>query len=389
MNILIDIGHPAHVHVTKHFAHEMEKRGHQVLYTCRQKEFIIQLLEDEGFRYVSFGKKYTTTLKKLWGLVKFDYKMWRTCLKFKPDMYVSLGSMYAAQVSWLMRKPHISFEDTYNMEQVRLYRPFTDLILTGDYEHPQMSQTKEFRMAGYNELAYLHPNRFTPDESVLKELGVEKGEKYVVVRFVAWNASHDLGHHGISVENKLKAVRGFSKLGRVFISSESELPKEFDAYRLPTHPNRIHDVIAFASLVFGESSTMSEEAAMLGVPSVYLNNDSTYYTKHLEKDYQLMYNLTESEQDQVKAIQLGVDILSKDDNKQNWKKKRNAMLREKIDVSAFLTWIADNWPESKEIIMKNPDYQYRFGTPSAKAVPLTGGGYFTTSSITPPTTDRE
>ena len=107
------------------------------------------------------------------------------------------------------------------MEQVRLYRPFTDLILTGDYEHPQMSQTKEFRMAGYNELAYLYPNRFNPDESVLKELGVEKGEKYVVVRFVAWNASHDLGHHGISVENKLKAVRGFSKLGRVFISSES------------------------------------------------------------------------------------------------------------------------------------------------------------------------
>ena len=45
MNILIDIGHPAHVHVTKHFAHEMEQRGHHVLFTCRQKEFIIQLLE--------------------------------------------------------------------------------------------------------------------------------------------------------------------------------------------------------------------------------------------------------------------------------------------------------------------------------------------------------
>ena len=374
MNILIDIGHPAHVHVTKHFAHEMEQRGHHVLFTCRQKEFIIQLLEAEGFQYVSFGRKYTTTLKKVWGLVKFDYKMWRTSLWFKPDIYVSLGSMYAAQVSALMRKPHISFEDTYNMEQVRLYRPFTDLILTGDYKHPCMSKKKEFRMAGYNELAYLHPNKFTPDENILKELGVERGEKYVVVRFVAWNASHDLGHQGISLENKMKAVREFSKLGRVFISSESELPKELDAYRLPTHPNRIHDVIAFASLVFGESSTMSEEAAMLGVPSIYLNNDSTYYTKHLEKDYQLIYNLSESEQDQVKAIKLGVDILSNDDKEQDWMNRRNAMLRKKIDVSAFLTWIVENWPESKEIIMKDPDYQYRFGTPSAKAVPLTGGG---------------
>lgn len=359
MNILIDIGHPAHVHVTKHFAHEMEAKGHCVLFTCRQKEFIIQLLEAEGFQYVSFGKKYTTTLKKLWGLFEFDYKMLRTSLLFKPDMFVSLGSMYAAQVSALLRKPHISFEDTYNMEQVRLYRPFTDLILTGDYEHPVMSKTREFRMAGYNELAYLHPKRFTPDESVLDELGIKKDEKYVVVRFVAWNASHDLGHKGISMANKMKAVRDFATISKVFISSENSLPHEFDKYRLPTHPKRIHDVIAFASLVYGESSTMSEEAAMLGVPSVYLNNDSTYYTKHLERDYQLMYNLTESEDDQQKAIQIGMDILRQADS-QEWKKRQLRMQRERIDVTAFLVWFIENYPESKRIMKENPDYQYNF-----------------------------
>ena len=359
MNILIDIGHPAHVHVTKHFAHEMEAKGHCVLFTCRQKEFIIQLLEAEGFRYVSFGKKYTTTLKKLWGLLEFDYKMLRTSLLFKPDMFVSLGSMYAAQVSALLRKPHISFEDTYNMEQVRLYRPFTDLILTGDYEHPVMSKTREFRMAGYNELAYLHPKRFTPDESVLDELGIKKDEKYVVVRFVAWNASHDLGHKGISMANKMKAVRDFATISKVFISSENSLPHEFDKYRLPTHPKRIHDVMAFASLVYGESSTMSEEAAMLGVPSVYLNNDSTYYTKHLERDYQLMYNLTESEDDQQKAIQIGMDILRQADS-QEWKKRQLRMQREHIDVTAFLVWLVENYPESKRIMKENPDYQYNF-----------------------------
>lgn len=359
MNVLIDIGHPAHVHVTKHFAHEMEAKGHRVLFTCRQKEFIIQLLEAEGFQYVSFGKKYNPMLRKLWGLVKFDCKMLRTSLRFHPDMYVSLGSMYAAQVSAMTRKPHICFEDTYNMEQVRLYRPFTDLILTGDYEHPMMSKTKEFQMAGYNELAYLHPNRFEPDESVLNELGVQKGEKYVVVRFVAWNASHDLGHKGISLENKMKAVERFAKFSRVFISSEGELPSKFDEYRLQTHPNRIHDVIAFASLVFGESSTMSEEAAMLGVPSVYLNNDSTYYTKHLERDYQLIYNLTESEEDQEKAIQMGVDILAKI-GLRVWQERKDKMLQDKIDVTAFLVWLVENYPESKRIIIEDPNYQYKF-----------------------------
>lgn len=39
MKKLMDIGHPAHVHVTKHFAHKMVPKGHQVLCTCRQKEF--------------------------------------------------------------------------------------------------------------------------------------------------------------------------------------------------------------------------------------------------------------------------------------------------------------------------------------------------------------
>lgn len=359
MNIIIDIGHPAHVHLTKHLAHLMEEKGHQVLFTCRQKEFIIQLLEAEGFRYVSFGKKYLTTMKKLWGNVKFDYLLLRTSLKFKPDIFISHGSMYAAQVSLLMGKPHISFEDTYNMEQVRLYRPFTDLILTGDYKHPIVSNSKEFRMAGYHALAYLHPNRFTPDENVLDELGVAKGEKFVIVRYVAWNASHDIGHKGVTMENKIQTVQEFSKFARVFISSEGTLPSMFDKYRLPTNPSRIHHVIAYSSLVFGESSSMAEEAAALGVPSIFINDKSTWYTKDLEYKYGLMYNLTESEEDQHKAIQRGVEVLSQT-NKQDWKEKTERMLKDKIDVTAFVTWIVENYPESKRVIMNDPNYQYRF-----------------------------
>lgn len=359
MNVLIDIGHPAHVHVTKHFAREMQEKGHRVLFTCRQKEFIIQLLEAEGFQYVSFGAKYTTTFKKIWGLLKFDWKMLKVSRRFKPDIFVSLGSMYAAQVSAILGKPHISIEDTYNMEQVRLYRPFTNLILTGDYDHPVMSKTREFRMAGYDELAYLHPRRFTPDPSVLNDLGVAPGEKYAVVRFVAWNASHDRGHRGISFENKVKAVKAFAQHGKVFLSSEGGLPDELAAYKLPVPPSRIHDVIAYASLVFGESSTMAEEAAMLGVPSVFLNDAGTCYTTHLEKDWQLMYNLTESEEDQQKAIRLGVELLS-GDNRTLWEERRERMLKDRIDVTAFLCWIVENYPRSLEELKQNPDYQYNF-----------------------------
>lgn len=360
MNILIDIGHPAHVHATKHFAHEMIAKGHQVLFTCRQKEFIIQLLQAEGFDYVSFGKKYTTTIKKIWGLVKFDYKMLLISLKFKPDIFVSLGSMYAAQVSAILRKPHICIEDTYNMEQVRLYKPFTDLILTGDYSHPVMSKTREFRMAGYNELAYLHPKRFTPDENVLKELGVGKDEKYVVVRFIAWNGTHDVGYNGMSLDNMVKAVKEFSKYAKVFISSEEKLPESLKQYMLPTAPNRIHHVMYYASLVFGESGTMSEEAAMLGTPAIQLDTKGAYYTRHLQNDYGLMKLFTTSEKDQIEAINYGVKLLQDSKLKEKWAEKRDLMLKEKVDVTSFLVWLVENYPESIKIIAKDKTFQYQF-----------------------------
>lgn len=69
-------------------------------------------------------------------MFKFDYLEWRTCLRFKPDILLSHGSICAAHAAWLIGKPHIAFEDTFNFEQVRLYKPFTDTILTSDYDNP-------------------------------------------------------------------------------------------------------------------------------------------------------------------------------------------------------------------------------------------------------------
>ena len=41
-------------------------------------------------------------------------------------------------------------------------------------------------------------------------------------------------------------------------------------------------------------------------------------------------------------------------------KKRQNMLNDKIDVTAFMVWFVENYPESEKTIKKNPDYQYRF-----------------------------
>jgi len=162
MKVLIDIGHPGHVHLFRPFANEMISKGHDILFTCRQKEFEMELLKAANFNFISFGKHFKSKTGKIWGLVKFNLKMLKTCLKFKPDILFSHGSIYAAQVGFLIGKPHVSMEDSGNWEQMRLYIPFTKQVLT-PYELKEELGPKQIRYLGYHELAYLHPRIFTSD----------------------------------------------------------------------------------------------------------------------------------------------------------------------------------------------------------------------------------
>ena len=359
MKVLIDIGHPAHVHLFKHFAWEMQENGHSIFFTCREKEFEIDLLNHYGFNFKSFGRKYKTTFGKILGLIEFDIKEFLAGLKFKPDLFLSHGSVYAAHASFLMKRPHISLEDTFNFEQVKLYLPFTDAVLTADYDHLLKSE-KVIRYSGYHELAYLHPNRFRPDKSILKELGVTEDEKYVIMRFVSWKASHDIGHKGISFENKIKAVNEFSKYAKVFISSESEQPKDLEKFRITIPPYRIHDAMSFATMFFGESFTMSAEATILGVPSIIIHNNIALQISDMESKYDLCFKYSESEEDQKLAINKGIELLNTPHIKDIWAFRRNKMLSEKIDVTEFLVWFVENWPESSKIMKENLDYQLNF-----------------------------
>ena len=356
MRILIDIGHPAHIHLFKNFACRMQERGHKILFTCRDRECVLQLMRFYEFVYDNFGKHYSSVQGKIFGLLKNELQMLNTALQFKPDLFVSHGSTIAAFTSFIMHKPHIAFEDTFNMEQVKLSMPFTDVVLTGDYPHPSLGK-KEIKYPGYHELAYLHPNVFTPDERVLAILGMKKGEKYAIVRFVAWEASHDIGHSGISYENKIKLVKTLSRHLRVFISSEKELPEELKNYQIKIPPEQMHNALAYAHLFVGESSTMATESAVLGTPSIYINDSKLGYTNDLA-NYGLLYSYMESENDQIAAIKKAEELALKQNIKEEYIAKRETMLADKIDVSAFLIWFVENYPESVNEV-KAKDFDFR------------------------------
>src|SRR5690606_4961374 len=195
---------------------------------------------------------------------------------------------------------------------------------------------KHIRFEGYMELSYLHPNYFLPNKEVLSILGIPEGIKYAILRFVSWGAVHDFGHKGMSLENKRKAVMEISKYAKVFISAEGELPDDLESFRIKVPFEMIHDVLYYSSLIFGESGTMTSEAAVLGIPAVFLNNSGLGYTEEEEERYGIVYNFSESEEDQQAAIRKAVQILQNPYASSEYRFKRERLLADKIDTTAFM-----------------------------------------------------
>jgi len=345
MKVLIDVGHPIGIHILKNLAWILEKKKWQILFTAIGKDVNIPLLQKYGFNFEIAGRHYKNILAKAKGLIERDWELLRIAKNFKPDLFLSNGSVHAAHVAFLLRKPHISFEETGNLDQVLLYKYFVNAIVTPNCINLNLGK-RHIKYNGYAELAYLHPSYFNPDPAVLDELGLGKKDTFVLVRFVSWAATHDMGHSGIAIDNKRKAVKEFSKYARVFISSEIGMPSDLEQFRLRISPEKLHHIIYYAAMTYGEGAAVAVESAVLGTPSIYLYTNGTYATRDLESRYGAIFNFTESYQDQLHSIQKGVELLRKPDIKAEWQKKREQILKDKIDVTAFMVWFVENYPHS-------------------------------------------
>lgn len=331
MKILFDITHPKDVHLFKNLIWELQKNTHEVFIVARNRIPIPELLNFYKMNYTDRGKGGTNVLAKLFYLFKGVFIVFKSAVKFKPDLLISAMSPYVPIASFLLGKPSLLWDDTEHAVIHKYFTyPFCSKIFT-PYCYRKNINKKHQRFNSILELAYLHPNRFKPNPKIVEDSGINPYEKYVVIRFVAWTAHHDIGHMGISLENKLKAVDAFSKYAKVYITSESDLPDQLKKYNINVSSENIHHVLAFASLFFGESATMAAESSVLGVPSIFIDNNGRGYTDELEK-FKLLGNYTETYEDQISAIEKGTEIL-KEDNRQFYQNQLNKFLAKNVDLT--------------------------------------------------------
>ncbi len=334
----------------------MEKKGHKFLITAREREFTHYLLNKNEISYLNRGKGSKSTLGKLFYLLKGDYFLIKAGLKFKPDIFLSFGSSYAAHASKLLRVPHIAFDDTEHAKfEHMMYVPFTQCIITPDSFKKDFGR-KHIRFSGTMDMAYLHPKYFQSNHQYLKELQLEN-KKYFFLRFVNWQASHDLGQTGFTNEGKTSIIKMLAAHGEVIISSEGNLPDEFSKYLYKGDPSEIHTVLQNATLFVSESGSMATEAAVLGTPSVMVNSSAKYFGvfEYISKFGNLFY--FDDENMAIKKIQ---QLLSNNNLRESSISNAHEYVSKSINLTDFMVWFIENFPESFDVMKKQPDYQFNF-----------------------------
>jgi predicted glycosyltransferase len=317
MKIIIDIGHPKDVNVFKNVMLTLKKNGHEVRIVGRAKENTKRILAEYGF-YCEFGPYYENITGKVFGIIHNDIWLYKIAKEYKPDLFVSPGSPYAAHVSRLLGKPHLAYIDTEIATfAIKLMLPFTDRVYTSSSFYSELGPKQEC-FNGYYELAYLHPKYFKPNPEIPVKYGLNR---YIILRLSALAAHHDINATGFNFktdEELSKYVNELEKYGRVVISSEIRGWHTIESHRIEIEPKDLHDLISYSSLCIGEGATMASEAAVMGVPSIYVSNTQRGYLNELEIKYGLAYTVTRKDE----ALEKVAEILGNKSNRNKWSLKK-------------------------------------------------------------------
>ena len=346
MKVCFDIQHPAHVHLFKHALWELQQAGHETLVLSRDKEMTVDLLDAYDIDHRVLSRRREGVGPAVFELGLREIRTIRAASSFDPDVFVSRMSTPAAHAARLLGARNVAITDT-DLGSTPLGRavhavtlPFVDVLChSPGLDVP--GYAGDHRAVGFQELAYLHPDRFSPDRGALRAHGVDPDEPYYVLRLAGWDAYHDVGRHGIERVTLRELVSYLSAHGTVYVSAESDLPPDVDVEPLPTPPHRIHDLLAFADCYVGDSGTMSTEAAMLGTPAVRIASnvgvDDERIFRRLEE-----YGLLASFGDGREAMRQVRELVDTETTALDWRQRRAAFLADATDVTAeLLSVIAD------------------------------------------------
>jgi len=271
MKVLIDIVHPAHVHFFKFIIRDLKKNHHQVIITSRKKTITEELLEEENIPYISLGD-YKSNLDKIIKTIPIIIKLIIILKHFKfgkKDFIMGISPVHASIASKFVKSTCIGFTDTdFAPEQFYICSFFSNFIFTPTWFPLKVYGAKHIKYEGCHEYTYLNTKYFTPKVEIIRKYGLN-ANKFIVVRLIDWDATHDIGKKGIQDINKFLNI--LSGKYEVLLTSESPISKKWKKKLYKGKLGDFHHFLFFSAGYIGEALTTAQEALVLGKPSVVIN----------------------------------------------------------------------------------------------------------------------
>ncbi|MCD6126030.1 MAG: DUF354 domain-containing protein [Thaumarchaeota archaeon] len=280
MRIWFDILSPKQLFLFTSLAKTLKDLGHEPIITSRHYIQLDDLLEriSRDWNVAKIGSWGGGTLEgKLRASIDRLEKLLDHIIKLKPDIAFSSGSVEASRISYGLGIPHILISDTPHSPVNRLVAPISEKVLT-----PWIISDDEWIDAGAHPKKIRHYRAldpcfwlrdFTPSRDQLRELRLKEGE-YILLRMPETMASYlrmrdeqflDFIENLVKILDELRLVilcryREQSRIIRKSLKDEKILVIDKPIFG--------QSLIYYSSIFIGGGGTMTQEAALLGVPAI-------------------------------------------------------------------------------------------------------------------------
>jgi predicted glycosyltransferase len=275
VRIWFDMTAPAHPVVFRPVIERLRAAGHEVEVTAREYAQTVGLLERLGIDHVVIGRHGgASRARKLAALIARTSSM-RRYGRSRFDLAVAHGSNDLALAAAMLRIPEVNtFDYEFAVHQHNIGCRLARVVMTPDSIPPErlarygVGPAKLRQYPGLKEEYYLAD--FTPDESVLEALDLDRRNVLVVVR-----PPPDVSLYHRKANRLFPAV--LDAVGRRDGAQAIVIPRT-EAQRaavrrlalpgvvVPSEAVDAQSLIALADLVVSAGGTMNREAAALGTP---------------------------------------------------------------------------------------------------------------------------